>query len=975
MSDREQGIDLTERFPDLQPISGPPALFRVNGCGVGVYGRRDFDHHTGTYITTWCLSLIFVPVLALRAYRVADAQRGWYFLGREPLSGLARMWNIMVLAAIVGAVGVGYWSSYTGSEAYQSARKLREAEEHQAAGRLVQAAQLYGELIQSNSSKRPEAEARFEELAGAPLQQATLADARQVADVAIQLERQTGNAVAGDQVYESCRDLAAQYAADDPEEALSLLDLITPLAFDAEAHQALRRELLEGLVAARPDDAARASQLAEIYEQAGEFERCEELLTPVKDQLGDLEGARILGQILAAGGNLDDAHALLLPYVERRLERLHQADDAMTSAFQTAQQAAFDALNDDPAFVTRYNATRADEQDALVEERVIQYIRNDRGVAHAQEEYARAGAVVPVALDLGIVTLRRAQALNDPDTRRSELEKAEKIFLAIQGQAGETDEFRLSLGQVYYWLGKHDEGRQIFDQLLESNGRDYQTLMSVGHVLRAVGEESSARTMIEDAYTAAAEPEQKFAAAATRSVLDVDLDDRIEWLRKSDPNDTYIKAGLSDALGKQAARAGRDDEAVRHFREAIAAYASLPESTTSLNNAASSCFSIGAITGSRDDFDEGVRMCERALALDPSDSILVLNAGSAILSSGVRELMGDAIDLEALQLSPSLSYLSFLYQDAAGRDAFVEKIRTSSLILKALGFMDQGTVLAPKRPAGYSGPVAVHVLTRNLEALRGIERRLQTVELDLADANREALEFYAGGSKQLDEYRQALSRFETTLSHMSPEAGVDFAVAAANVVNARTTLSYYGEPVDADALVGLAEQAYAAAPSSATASALANARSYRAVEALASRNAAFRDMRERARRSLSPVYLLAVALGDDAELREDARQLDDVAGVVSYTRDAFSRFPDAADPYEWALLRDTDPDTAAAMADAIQQDEVGRIRRVIERRLSPLTVGNAFDYYWELQLAGRDEEARQVLVDYAESGTPLPFDP
>lgn len=47
---------------------------------------------------------IFVPVLALRAYRVADAEHGWYFIGREPLSGFARMWNVLVLAAVAAVV-------------------------------------------------------------------------------------------------------------------------------------------------------------------------------------------------------------------------------------------------------------------------------------------------------------------------------------------------------------------------------------------------------------------------------------------------------------------------------------------------------------------------------------------------------------------------------------------------------------------------------------------------------------------------------------------------------------------------------------------------------------------------------------------------------------------------------------------------------------------------------------------------------
>ena len=119
----ERQIDLGEKFPGLQPISGPPKLFRVNGCGPAVYGRRDVDPETNTYVKTLCLAFLFVPVLALRAYRVADAQTGWYFLGREPLSRFARGWNTSVLALALVLSGAGLWNSYYGSETVQAARK------------------------------------------------------------------------------------------------------------------------------------------------------------------------------------------------------------------------------------------------------------------------------------------------------------------------------------------------------------------------------------------------------------------------------------------------------------------------------------------------------------------------------------------------------------------------------------------------------------------------------------------------------------------------------------------------------------------------------------------------------------------------------------------------------------------------------------------------------------------------------------
>jgi hypothetical protein len=138
-----------------------------------------------------------------------------------------------------------------------------------------------------------------------------------------------------------------------------------------------------------------------------------------------------------------------------------------------------------------------------------------------------------VALDLGLVLLRRGQVLNDPEARQRELEKAEKTFLAIRTTAGKTDEFRLSLGQVYYWLGKHADGRKLFDALLADKGRDSKTLGAVAQVLREVGAVSEARTLVEEAYDKETDPRQKAGMARSRAAMRRDLDDRIRWLERS----------------------------------------------------------------------------------------------------------------------------------------------------------------------------------------------------------------------------------------------------------------------------------------------------------------------------------------------------------------------------------------------------------------------------------------------------------
>src|SRR5262249_33114273 len=120
-------------------------------------------------------------------------------------------------------------------------------------------------------------------------------------------------------------------------------------------------------------------------------------------------------------------------------------------------------------------------------------LKADPAFQKAQADLMRATPVVQVVLDLGGVLLRRAQALADPEARKAELEKAEKTFLDVRGLAGQTPQFRLHLGQVKYWLGKHGDGRKLLDEYLEAQQRETDSLLAVSNLLREVGLTPDAR--------------------------------------------------------------------------------------------------------------------------------------------------------------------------------------------------------------------------------------------------------------------------------------------------------------------------------------------------------------------------------------------------------------------------------------------------------------------------------------------------
>lgn len=121
-----------------KPLTSAPTLFRWNGFGLGLYGDR--DRHSGTHVTTHCLSALWIPVLPLAAYRVIDHGDDSYgFLAREPLSQLAVWYRRAILAAVVVAV-IGFsLSSYLGDPERLAGKAFNEARQAEQAGDIDRA--------------------------------------------------------------------------------------------------------------------------------------------------------------------------------------------------------------------------------------------------------------------------------------------------------------------------------------------------------------------------------------------------------------------------------------------------------------------------------------------------------------------------------------------------------------------------------------------------------------------------------------------------------------------------------------------------------------------------------------------------------------------------------------------------------------------------------------------------------------------
>jgi tetratricopeptide (TPR) repeat protein len=102
---------LAHRALFVSPIRRTPVLTTLNGMGATVYGssRKDPD---GSYIKTHFLVFAFAPLFPLAQYLVRDAERGWYFLGKVPMSTPIRIWNRLVVLGIFAAVAAGAFQAF-----------------------------------------------------------------------------------------------------------------------------------------------------------------------------------------------------------------------------------------------------------------------------------------------------------------------------------------------------------------------------------------------------------------------------------------------------------------------------------------------------------------------------------------------------------------------------------------------------------------------------------------------------------------------------------------------------------------------------------------------------------------------------------------------------------------------------------------------------------------------------------------------
>lgn len=1046
-------------FTGLRPVRWRPRVLQILGTGFDVIGREKPDSATGAYRALYTLSVLYVPLVHLGAYRVVDTPSGRQWLGREPLSRGARTWNAFVLLVLL-SVGVvlGYQQSMRGPTP-SAERALVEADRKARSGDILEAARSYSTIARGGTPSSDEARKRFQSLLDSLPGEASFADAARAIELADALDRdgyslELAPAVAAladrdflthpvdvleqvhsvvaprsrpaaqDLVERMFRSRASEIAADtvvaafeaasrmstrgveasllaparewldregerNPRTALALLDVVLAAAGTNDPLDgadsvlrgelvARRRFLLEEALARDPSDLDYAVRLAQIDAAEGNTQAAVRLLAPHSQKLGSTEGARILGQAYASQGKTEEAVALLRPYVRACYQKLRAFEQDYTATFERKQTAIAEEIRSGAAPDFDYAAYRSaveSEQRKILERYARRRVLSDADLQQLQRRLFAAQDVVPVCLQLGTLLLQKAQGAADAKDRAALLKEAEETLLKVRGSASESTAYRLSLAEVYYWLGRSSEGSALLEQVLSSEFRSAGILMQASSILRRVGDIVAARQLAAEAFEKADSDRARWVIASQLSALADNPSDRIAWLEKADLSDGWTQANLADARGTAALLTGDGTAAAEQFRKAIEFYEGHSDNPGALSNAGRSLAQLFQVTGDRADLQKAVEKFERAFERQPSDPLIGRNLASQLEQLAVYDVMENRIDLAKLQASASLPWLAYLYDDPAGRAALAERLRGHAALNRAVAMSERVMVLAPKSATSYWLAYQVAVFLDDHKRLEELASAVDKIEVALSDTDREWIAFTqgAGWPSVREQTEQFIARMRRVLADHGAEMDpVTRSVAQTQLALALGNVATMGVDVDADEIVRLCREAREASPSVATRGHLVHALLMRADRGVWESREAYRDLTSPCRRSVPPAYRIALALA--GPMADGVLANADVQESIGHLSEAFQRYPKLGTPWTWAMLSAARPETANQVRDAILADSMAVLASRIVRKLSPTNVEEVLDLVWLARMTDPPNDASAEIGRLRKLGIPLPTD-
>lgn len=968
-------IDLTQRFPKMKLIHSAPLLFTLNGFGLGVYGNRNADALTGTYVKTRCLCALFIPILPLDAYRVANAENGgWYFIGKEKLGGFASFWQKGAIGCLLFFVGSLMWQGHINSPEYRAEQANKQAEKLVKEGRVLEAADVYQGMIKDGLAASVPTSLAISELIRKEISSGD--PARCVAALRY-VDKQKVSRSGRRVVLPDLADLAITAAAksDDPAVAESILSAFTPEPDELVRVHEARRPVLEKLHLLQPDAIHVRINLALIREEFGNLDGALELLEPAAAELGSGEGARLYGHLLLEAGRIEEALPHIERYVTPRVNALKTAESQISQGYERVRNKALDELNrtGGPAgFIQKYEAANENDQIQMVEVFVAEWIDKDTSFQAIQKNYQKAVAVLPSIMELGIAHLRLAQAETDSAKRSESLKKSETAFLMMSGSAGDTDEYRFFLGQVYFWSDREEKGRELFNQLLDSNQRSSASLVNLASVYRELGEEKDARMLLEEAFDKATTADEKTGIVLTRSLLARTSDEKIEWLSKGNASNPNLTISLAQARAEKAEQDGKAADAARYYREALAGYDKLGRSSTVLNNSAIICHALYRVEGKMEDFENAARLMSDALEMQPANSILAYNSATTFMSLAILRIAKDRVDPKLLQYSLDLNSLRFLYQTQSEKTELVNQLVADPNFRKSISRYWEALLLAPKHTDCYSWGTQIFHFIDDKESLRRLHQKATEQDFDFSD-QMDLYSKYIKGERDKefsDALKGSLQRVDTLASSIKESKAV--AMAQSYMADARLGGFRMAETTGVETWIKELKAALDEVPCSHLRSTYDTSLEIVALEKLGKNDSECLEIINANRRHLDSSDIFRILVRSKGDLGDRVRKHPSVIEARDAAMIVNQHFPNNVGIRTWLMLDGYKSEFDSAYAKLVKQDECERLTYEIQLEIQFESPSSMLSKFWMHCLDGNDAAAREMQTKLQAAGVKMP---
>ncbi len=504
---------------------------------------------------------------------------------------------------------------------------------------------------------------------------------------------------------------------------------------------------LDAALKAQPDNQEIAAAVAGKQRDRGQTDAAIATLEAV-GPAGRMTGMthQLLGVLYRDAGRLEDADALLSPFVDERITQFQKVQRSYVAALEAAESRVMAQLRSGNVpralEVQLENAVGDDAQGAILRAYLREQIAQDPELSRLQETFIQQQAVVPVSMTLGMVKLARANAASGP-ARNQLLTEAEKAFLAIRGAAEGQPSYHLGLGEVYHRLGKAEDGDRELGSLLEQG--DPQLTIEVATAYRNLGKTARAREILQGLYDSPAPEEMRQSAAYVLSLLATSIDEQATWLGRADATRSDVKIGLIELRGTRAAEAGDHAAADKAYAEVAQLWRAESEhNPVAINNEAVAHMSRYGVSGDVAHLKQAAQRFEAALKLNGDAPLTMQNLADALQHVGLVTLLGAHFQIELLV--PDSSDASDLAGVLVDNDPrFRAELASQPQLKRSVELSKQLQVLAPHRYSGYRFEKQMLMWQDDAAGLEKLHGRLsQGQAVDVTDVAQQRRKYEAG---------------------------------------------------------------------------------------------------------------------------------------------------------------------------------------------------------------------------------------